>query len=164
MDWTELDFSKHRGKTLPQVALTDPDWFFWAIEEHALLNHGYGEEAELVVERVRSIRIPGSENGSLLAEWTLDTDGSVKYLDVVKAEVIAHGKSPNRVYAEVIDLSFPRSCKNFDKLAYKIVISRLKVTVFGDPKFKMTKKRSGEFLANDDNFQINQKTATEIML
>jgi hypothetical protein len=28
--WTTIDFGKHSEKTLPQVILSDPDWFFWA--------------------------------------------------------------------------------------------------------------------------------------
>ena len=28
-EWIELPFGKHKGKTLPQVMFTDPDWFFY---------------------------------------------------------------------------------------------------------------------------------------
>ena len=35
MTWSELPFGQRREKTLPQVVLSDPDWFFWAIEKDA---------------------------------------------------------------------------------------------------------------------------------
>jgi len=48
MKWTELDFGRYRGKTLPQVLFTDPDWFLWAVEEGAFRSKpGLAEEAEL---------------------------------------------------------------------------------------------------------------------
>jgi len=34
MAWSILPFGKHKGKTLPQIVFTDPDWFFWAMEEN----------------------------------------------------------------------------------------------------------------------------------
>ena len=33
MVWTTFPFGKHRGKTLPQIILDDPDWFFWILPE-----------------------------------------------------------------------------------------------------------------------------------
>jgi hypothetical protein len=29
--WLQLRFGKHEGKTLPQIVLSDPDYFFWAV-------------------------------------------------------------------------------------------------------------------------------------
>ena len=33
MIWTTLNFSRHVGKTLPQILFSDPDWFFWAMDK-----------------------------------------------------------------------------------------------------------------------------------
>jgi hypothetical protein len=35
--WTIVDFSKHKGKSLPQIILHDPDWFFWAMKKTCLI-------------------------------------------------------------------------------------------------------------------------------
>jgi hypothetical protein len=34
--WAKIGYGKHTGKTLPQIILSDPDWFFWALESHAI--------------------------------------------------------------------------------------------------------------------------------
>jgi hypothetical protein len=31
MIWTTIPFGKHQGKTLPQIVIDDPDWFFWIL-------------------------------------------------------------------------------------------------------------------------------------
>jgi hypothetical protein len=31
MIWTTVPFGKHQGKTLPQIVIDDPDWFFWIL-------------------------------------------------------------------------------------------------------------------------------------
>jgi hypothetical protein len=34
MAWTALTFGKHADKTLPQVVIADPDWFYNAIKKN----------------------------------------------------------------------------------------------------------------------------------
>ena len=36
----KVDFGKHKGKTLPQILCSDPDWFFWAMENNVFRNKG----------------------------------------------------------------------------------------------------------------------------
>jgi len=31
MIWTTVPFGKHQVKTLPQIVIDDPDWFFWIL-------------------------------------------------------------------------------------------------------------------------------------
>ena len=38
MAWTELNFGKHAGKSLPQILFADPDWFFWAVDNNVFAN------------------------------------------------------------------------------------------------------------------------------
>ena len=59
MAWTKLWFSKHKGKTLPQVMFSDPDWFFWAFENGVFGEKGRLEaEAKDVYRKAQSIKIP----------------------------------------------------------------------------------------------------------
>ena len=37
--WSIIKFGKHKGKSLPEVILHDPDWFFWAVEAHYFDKH-----------------------------------------------------------------------------------------------------------------------------
>jgi hypothetical protein len=57
--WSKLTFGKHDGKTLPQVILTDPDWFFWAIEKRVFDNWpALRVEANDILQKARRIKIP----------------------------------------------------------------------------------------------------------
>ena len=54
-----LNFGKHEGKSLPEVLLHDPDWFFWAIENHVLEKRlGLAAEARDLDFKARNIKIP----------------------------------------------------------------------------------------------------------
>ena len=53
-----LNFGKHEGKSLPEVLLHEPDWFFWAIENHVLEKHGFAAEASDLNFKARNIKIP----------------------------------------------------------------------------------------------------------
>jgi hypothetical protein len=33
MSWTTVNFGKYTGKTLPQIVLADPNYFFWLAEK-----------------------------------------------------------------------------------------------------------------------------------
>ena len=68
MAWSILPFGKHKGKTLPQIVFTDPDWFFWAMEEN-VFKGPLKREAERIDARARAIRIPNNSAGNLEAEY-----------------------------------------------------------------------------------------------
>jgi len=55
---------------------------------------------------------------------------------------------------DVIELSVPRQMSAYDKVGSKNIISRTKVIVFGDPHYKMTKRRCEEFFEDDSNFAM----------
>jgi hypothetical protein len=55
MTWTTVPFGQHIAKTLPQIILSDPNWFFWA----AKIFYGpLATEAEGLVTLARNIKIP----------------------------------------------------------------------------------------------------------
>ena len=59
--WTIILFGKYEGKTLPQIVLRDPDWFFWEKHE-TLFQTGWFVESlmtqTLIIHVIRSNRIP----------------------------------------------------------------------------------------------------------
>jgi hypothetical protein len=64
MIWTTIPFGKHQGKTLPQIVIDDPDWFFW------ILPRLYGRlkiEADDLARKASKIKTPRKTlaNGSL---------------------------------------------------------------------------------------------------
>lgn len=38
--WSEMPIGKYKGKTLPQLLLTDPDYFFWAMAQDDFFRGG----------------------------------------------------------------------------------------------------------------------------
>lgn len=44
MNWTKINFGKHKGKTLPKAIFDDPDWFFFAYE-NGYFKNGLAYEA-----------------------------------------------------------------------------------------------------------------------
>jgi hypothetical protein len=56
MNWTTLNFFKHRGKTLPQIIFDDADWFFngW---ENGYFKNSLAFEAREIYRRARSISL-----------------------------------------------------------------------------------------------------------
>ena len=71
MNWTTINFGKHKGKTLPQVILDDPDWFFWAYE-NKIFKGALAFEAQEVYRRARSIRVPQRNGQRMLVEYIID--------------------------------------------------------------------------------------------
>ena len=55
--WSILTFGKHKGKSLPRILLSDPDWFFWAAEGDVFRGR-LAEEASLLEYRGCNIKIP----------------------------------------------------------------------------------------------------------
>ena len=156
MTWSELSFGEHKGKTLPQVVLSDPDWFFHMVEKGAFQNRGrLAEEARTVDHKARRIRIPSRNNEDLVAEYAIHlSTGTFGRMDIVPRSQPEHkGSSPTQ-RKDVIDLSFPRQYATYDKLGCWLLLGALKFYVFQDSKIRLTRKRCEEFFDNDANFVL----------
>jgi hypothetical protein len=156
MSWSEVYFGKHKGKTLPQILFSDPDWFFWACDNNVFANKGLlNKESENVYNKAINIRIPKIKGKKMVAEYVIHRP-TMKFTEMVlvpKNQQMYSGSSPT--YREnVIDLSFPRQIAGYDKLGCKLLVSSVKYYIFGNRKYKMTKKRCEEFFNNNDNFKI----------
>lgn len=156
MSWSEIYFGKHKGKTLPQVVFSDPDWFFWAIDHGVFTGKGVLEnEAKEIKKKATSIRIPQKGSKELVAEYGLHpSNRTFCDLEIVPKSRPPHEGSTETFRSPVIDLSVPRQIKDYDKLGCRILISTVKFYLFGDPKRQMTKKRCEGFFSDDSNFVI----------
>ena len=61
--------------------------------------------------------------------------------------------TPN-LKSDTIDMSYPRSLMERDRIGYQNLIVGVKHIVFGDPRYYMTRKRCEDFFDNDDNFLV----------
>lgn len=154
MPWSELRFGKHIGKSLPQVIFSDPDWFFWAVEDGVFKGPTEREAADLS-RKARSIRIPGKKGDQLVAEYFMHPPtGRFARMQIVTADTPKRQGSSPAIRKDVIDLSMPRQIAPYDKLGCKILISSVKHALFGNRSARMTRERCENFFETPSNFRI----------
>lgn len=156
MAWTKLDFSpKHIGKTLPQIVLSDPDWFFWSIETGVWKKRPFlAQEARMIDEKARNIRIPNNAANNLRIEYRLHGDYTIVGFEVVDINKPFYQGGHRQIGYNVIDFSIPRSIKGYDKLGYKLFIKSFKFWVFEDEDIRLTKAKCEAFFDDDSNFVL----------
>jgi hypothetical protein len=154
MVWSELKFGKHKGKTLPQILLSDPDWFFNAIDEKYFKEGSTLHlEAKDIYNKARNIKIPNNEDEALVVKYFIHTP-SKKYshFDFVSANNSTHDDIGSIGLKSVIDMRYPRKFAKYDKLGYKNFLSSLKSLVFGNKPVPLTKESYEDFFNDPDNF------------
>jgi hypothetical protein len=151
--WTPLEFGKYKGKTLPQIVLRDPDWFFWAHEVGALSS--VQSEADDAHRKARSIKPPRRDGEEQLVEYIIHeaTGKSLGFRLVTRRELDANGYDPMCI-GEVIDLSVPRQLCPYDKLGGRLLVADMKVYVFRNKAVRLTKKECEGFFECESNFVL----------
>ena len=152
MNWSAINFGKVKGKILPQVIFSDPDWFYWAVRKK-IFKWKCADEARIIYKKSRSIKIPNSSNGALEAEYCT-YEGKFVRLDIVPTSQKVHHGGCHCFQLDVIDMKKVREICLYDKTGGRLLISKIKWIFFGDRKFRMTKNRCVEFFENDSNFVI----------
>ena len=154
MSWTELDFGKHRGLTLPQVLFKDPDWFFWAVSNDAFRARArLKSEALDLNEKARQIKVPQFGRDALVVEyWIHSPTRKFSHFDLVPESRPHHVGSSSTHRSNVIDMSYPRCIAPYDKLGCKSMLSSLKHYLFGSKSARMTKQRCEDFFDEPQNF------------
>src|SRR6266487_4308557 len=71
MHWSAVPFGKYQGKSLPEIIVRDPDWFFWVLPK---LYGKLAEEAQELARRARAIKIPKRGRRRLKVEYEFDMD------------------------------------------------------------------------------------------
>jgi hypothetical protein len=160
MVWSKLPFGKYQGKTLPQIVLSDSDWFFWAVESNVFQKHGeqVAGEARDIDRKARNIRVPCKEGEDLVVEYVINSQtGMLRDMKIVPRSKLLHEGSSPTDRKEVIDLSFPRRYKNYDKLGSEFLLESAKYYLFGDSKYRLTKARCEAFFEDNKNFVRQEK-------
>ncbi len=156
MDSSTVNFGNtNKGKTLPQIIFSDPDWFFWAVENNVFRGKGPLEiEAKELDYKTRNICIPPG----MVAEYWIDCKTKkFNYTKLVEKDRPPHEGSSETFRKDVIDLSVPRQIVGYNKYGYGNMLISVKIHLFGDRHIRLTKKRCEEFFENNDNFRIDPK-------
>lgn len=150
MDWTAINFGKHKGKTLPQIIFDDADWFFYAYEQGYFKN-GLAREAREVYRRARSIKIPEQDGQKMLVEYRFDprTGKFATMFLIAEAPIFER-----QTVSSVIDFCVPKSLAPYDKLGNKNFVFALKAILFGDRSRRLSKQAREDFFSDDANFVL----------
>jgi hypothetical protein len=150
MNWTNINFGKHKGKTLPQIIFDDADWFFWAYENKAFKG-ALAFEAQEVYRRARSIRVPQKNGQKMLVEYIIHKPTG-KFGEM---RLIPDGPGLGHLnVSPVIDFYLPRAYANYDKTGCKSLVFAFKVIYFGNQSHRMSKRAREEFFNDDRNFKL----------
>jgi len=166
MQWTKLNFGKHKGKTLPQIIFIDADWFFWAYENNVFKkNNILKNESNVLYKRTTHIKPPlnnfvkhfiNYDNTSFGFSFISKDIAKSKYSEYLEDNYFDKDyENFDNTYFTIkknIDLSFPRQQKVYDKKGYKNFIKQLKNYIF-DGK-RATKDKTENFFNNINNFSI----------
>jgi hypothetical protein len=144
--WSVVRFGKYKSKTLPQILLLDPDWFFWALPK---LYGRLGEEAKDLDRKARAIKIPGPSRKTRLVEYEYDENQRLLGFWFVKPE-----QPPNSrfcIRSRYLDLSRARRGGSYDRGGSRRLIRDFRRHYFGPDK-RVTKERCEAFFNDEDNF------------
>lgn len=149
--WTEVNFGKWngKGKTLPQIVVSDPDWFFWAYGNDKFRGR-LDAEAEDLARRARAIKLPPKYRADHAVSYNIGPDGSVWDFDLVPKNQPLHVGSTTEKRSAVLDLAVARLFKSYDKLGNKKVIKSFRSYWFDGKPF--TKARIESFFSDPSNF------------
>jgi hypothetical protein len=152
--WNNMGFGKYPGKTLPQLLLNDPDYFFWAIENHVFINKPHlKEQAEILDRRARSVKIPVNENNKLQVEHIISpVNYSYARFDIEPSSKPVHRGGSPAYRSKYVDFSAPKQFRGYDKAGYKLFISSFKQHILKNRNARLTKKVCEEFFSNPGNF------------
>jgi hypothetical protein len=154
MNWNTLNFGKHKGKSLPQVLFTDPDWFFWAVENNVFDSRPlFKTQAQDLYRKARCIKVPQKEDERLVAEyWIHRPTGKFSHFDLVPENLPKHKGASPTFRSKSIDMSVPRNIAKYDKTGCKSLLLSLKHYLFGNKSTKMTRERCEQFFEDSTNF------------
>ena len=148
-----IKFGKHKGKSLPEVILHDPDWFFWAVKEHVFNKHpGLLAEARDLSYKARNIKIPKPNSHEWRIRYVTTLDGKFAKFDIIEASTPCSHDSPTMLRDDHLDLAVPRSLKEYDKLGSRLLLKKFKHYFLGSQNARLTKRWCEEFFANSNNF------------
>jgi hypothetical protein len=143
--WTKLPFGKYKGKTLPQIIMIDPDWFYWVAPKL------YGRleiEAENLAPKTTMIKIPKSYGKDVAIEYQYDHDGRFSGFAVVDANT---PESRRAVRLPYLDLSAVHRAKKYNKSGCRRLIRDFRHYYFGGRK-RVTRNRCERFFSKRRRF------------
>jgi hypothetical protein len=154
--WSEIQFGRHAGKSIPQVLFSDPDYFFWAWEKDVFpAYNGLHSEAARAHRRATAIIVPERNGVAHVVEYSTDpTMSRLEEVDFVPADGSAHHGASITLRRDHLDMSMPRQLRRYDKGGMKILVWGMKGFYFGDERFRLNRQRAEAFF-DDETYFVN---------
>jgi len=151
MKWTTLNFGKHAGFSLPQIILSDADWFFWAFYKDFLWGR-LADEADDLAAKAVAIKIPKPDAEHWEVEYRYEEDGRFCEFEFVRKDAPSYGAGYRRVSRlPYLDLSFIRRSRTYDKCGCRNLLRDFRRLYFGH-RTRLSKRRCERFFSNRKNF------------
>lgn len=152
--WTTLAIGKHKGKSLPQIILSDPDYFYWAAEQENFFRGRLAAEAKKLLIRAERIKIPKKNPDDWSVEYVFTPEGRFARFQIVHADQPDHLGSSLTSRSPYLSFSVVRASKHYDKLGYKLFLRSFKFHYFGDESARLTQAKCDAFFDDLDNFMV----------
>jgi hypothetical protein len=134
------------------VALHDPDYLFWLVDENILRDDPWLRlKADELARKARNIRLPRRDPQNWCVLYFCNRRGTLAGVEIIQKKDLAAYEG-ERYSADRIDLSFARQWKKYDKLGGRILLKAVKRLYFNDGDARLTDKACRDFFANEDNF------------
>ena len=150
--WSSVQIGKYQGKTIPQIILSDPDYFFWALEQDNFFRGRLAAEAKDLQRKIRTIKIPKPNPNEWLIEYCWARDGKFANFDIVESSRPPHVGSSFTLREKHLNFAVVRETKHYDKLGYKLFLNNFKYHFFGKTSARMTKAICEKFFDTPSNF------------
>jgi hypothetical protein len=150
--WSTVQIGKHQGKTIPQIILSDPDYFFWAIEQDNFFRGRLATEARDSRSKIRRIKIPKSNPHDWLIEYWWAHDGKFARFDIIESNRPPHAGSSFTLRKRHLDFAVVRESKHYDKLGYRLFLDSFKYHFLGKTSARITKAVAEKFFDTPSNF------------
>jgi hypothetical protein len=125
------------------VILSDPDWFFWAIEENTFDSWGLRDQANDIRQKASQIKIPKPNPGNWEIEYFMTLNREFERFAIVRATKPNHVGSSITSRADHLDLSFVTRIKGYQKGANNRMLDCFRHYYFGGAN--LTKARCEKF-------------------
>jgi hypothetical protein len=151
--WTTLQFGKHSGKSLPQIVIDDPDWFFWARRERVFGDPWLIREADDLAYKAAHIKIPRPDPDNWRCEYIFEADWRFVRCDIVEADRPVHVGSSVRLRAPHFDLTYVRRLKSCCRKGdYRRLLRDFRSCFFKAKSARLTQGACEQFFGNEANF------------
>lgn len=155
MEWSILTFGKHKGKTLPQVVLEDPDWFFIAYEKGEFTRRReLLPEANRIFGKATSIKVSSAGGERMVAEYSIDP--LTRKFSVIEIVPESDPVNPEWIWSfrkRVIDLTAARNILFSDTTGGERIALQVKDLLFGKD-IELTRELCERFFNDEANFEI----------